>query len=162
MHIVDTAAPPRLLSAIAIDFSSIARFEEIETPEPQERTSARVFRNSAYDIWLIRWGVGSRTVLHDHGGSAGALYVVSGELVEERPNPTGVGRPLRHRLREFDHRPMASSHVHEIANATAREAASIHVYSPPLESMNHYERTHGSQIRMIRREADRGGYLARE
>jgi uncharacterized RmlC-like cupin family protein len=144
--------PPRLLSALAIKHAGIASFEEIAEPEAGDRTSARVFCSEAYDIWLIRWGAGSRTELHDHGDSAGALYVVSGELVEHRPNPAGRGRPLRRVLRALDDRPMPPTHVHEIANWSDTVASSVHVYSPPLATMNHFDVTPDSELRMIRRE----------
>jgi predicted metal-dependent enzyme (double-stranded beta helix superfamily) len=152
-----TLAPPpplpmRLLAAIAAAYSFSASFEVVAGPRPGERTSARVHRSPTHDIWLIRWAAGSRTVLHDHGGSAGALYVVAGGLVEHHPNPTGVGRPLRRELRERDHRPMPASHVHEVANESNVTATSIHVYSPPLEAMHHYELTDESELRMMRRE----------
>ena len=154
MQIVETARqlPARLLAAIAVDYSFSARFEVIPSPPPGERTSARVHRRAAYDIWLIRWGAGSRTVLHDHGGSAGALYVVAGDLVEYHPHPAGFARPLRRELRERDCRPMPASHVHEVANESDVTAASIHVYSPPLEAMHHYELTDASGLRVMRRE----------
>ena len=133
MQIVDTAAPTplpaRLLAAIAIDYSFSASFEMVGEPRPGERMSARVHRSATHDIWLIRWGSSSRTVLHDHGGSAGALYVVAGELVEHRPNPTGVGLPIPRTLHAPDQRPMSPSHVHEIANESIVAAASVHVYS---------------------------------
>jgi Cysteine dioxygenase type I len=97
LQIVETAAPTplptRLLAAIAVDYLFSARFEMVGEPRPGERMSTRVHRSATHDIWLIRWGSGSGTVLHDHGGSAGALYVVAGELVEHRPNPTGVSVP---------------------------------------------------------------------
>jgi predicted metal-dependent enzyme (double-stranded beta helix superfamily) len=156
LQIVETAAPTplptRLLAAIAVDYLFSARFEMVGEPRPGERMSTRVHRSATHDIWLIRWGSGSGTVLHDHGGSAGALYVVAGELVEHRPNPTGVGPPIRRTLRAQDHRPMSPSHVHEIANESIVAAASVHVYSPPLETMQHYELTDESQLRMMRRE----------
>jgi hypothetical protein len=144
--------PPRLLSAIAIDFAFSARLDTVAEPGAGEREYARVHRSATHDIWLIRWGPGSRTALHDHGGSAGALYVVAGDLVEHRPNPAGVGRPLRRVLRQLDHRPMSASHVHEVANESGIAAASVHVYSPPLETMQHYEVTDGAQLRAMRRE----------
>ena len=156
MQIVETATPAplptRLLAAIAVDYSFSASFEMVGEPEPGERMSARVHRSATHDIWLIRWGSGSRTVLHDHGGSAGALYVVGGELIEHRPNPAGVGAPIRRTLRAQDQRPMSPSHVHEIANESIVAAASVHVYSPPLETMHHYELTDESQLRVMRRE----------
>jgi hypothetical protein len=144
--------PPRLLAAIAIDHAFAADFGMVAEPEPGERTSVRVYLGETHDIWLIRWGIDSGTALHDHGGSAGALYVARGQLVERRPNPTGVGRPLRREMHTFDHRPMASSHVHEVANESNRVAASIHVYSPPLETMQHYELTNESAPRAMHRE----------
>jgi hypothetical protein len=108
LQVVETARqlPVRPLAAIAVDYSSSARLEEVPGPPPGERTSARVHRSTTYDIWLIRWGAGSQTVLHDHGGSAGALYVVEGDLIEHHPHPAGFARPLRRELRERDHRPM--------------------------------------------------------
>jgi hypothetical protein len=144
--------PPRLLSALAIKHASIARFEEIPEPLPGDRGSSRVFCSETHDIWLIRWGAGSRTELHDHGDSAGALYVVGGELVEHRPNPAGRGRSLRRVLRQLDDRPMAPTHIHEIANESDTVATSVHVYSPPLTAMHHFDFTPDSELRMIRRE----------
>ena len=91
--------PPRVLSALAFTHAGVARFDGISEPRPGERTSARVFRSETHDIWLIRWGADARTELHDHGDSAGAICVVGGELVENRPNPAGIGRPLRRVLR---------------------------------------------------------------
>jgi predicted metal-dependent enzyme (double-stranded beta helix superfamily) len=150
--VTPTPLPTRLLAAIAVDYSFSASFEMVGEPGPGERMSARVHRSATHDIWLIRWGSGSRTVLHDHGGSAGALYVVGGELVEHRPNPTEVGPPIRRILRAQSQRPMSPSHVHEIANESIGAAASVHVYSPPLETMQHYELTDESQLQMMRRE----------
>ena len=98
--------------------------------------------------------------MHDHGGSAGAIYVVEGELVEHRPNPAGVGRPLRRALRALDHRPMAASHVHAVANESSGAAASVHVYSPPLETMHHYELTDDAGLRTVRREIVEAGTVA--
>ena len=144
--------PPRLLSALAINHASIASFESIDEPEAGERHSARVFCSESHDIWLIRWGAGSRTELHDHGDSAGALYVVGGQLVEHRPNPAGRGPQLRRVLRALDDRPMPPTHVHEIANESDTVATSVHAYSPPLATMNHFHFTPDSELRMIRQE----------
>jgi len=144
--------PPRLLAALAIRHASDASFDEIAEPLPGERSSARVFWSETHDIWLIRWAAGAGTELHDHGASAGALFVVGGELVEHRPNPAGVGTPIRRVLRQLDDRPMAPSHIHEVANESDTVATSVHVYSPPLATMHHFDSTPGPELRMIRRE----------
>jgi len=164
VHIVETATtlplPPRLLSAIAIDHAFTANFAIVDDPRPGERASVRVCRSATHDIWLIRWSPGSRTELHDHGGSTGAIYVVDGELVEHRPNPAGGDRTFPRTLRALDHRPMAASHVHAIANESSLAAASVHVYSPPLEAMHHYEVTDDAGLRTVRREIVEAGTFA--
>ena len=152
MSVVETEPaplPPRLLCAIAIDHAFRARLDDVVEPRAGERTFARVALGPNHDVWLIRWGPGSGTALHDHGGSNGALYVLEGDLVEHRPNPAGVGRPLLRELRESEYRPMSAAHVHSVANESRLLAASIHAYSPPLGTMQHYEQTDDSQLRPL-------------
>jgi hypothetical protein len=47
---------------------------------------------------------------------------------------------------------MPPTHIHEIANASDTVATSVHVYSSPLATMNHFDVTATSELRMIRRE----------
>jgi predicted metal-dependent enzyme (double-stranded beta helix superfamily) len=103
-----------------------------------------------HDVWLLRWGPQSRASLHDHGDSAGVLCVVDGELVEYQPDPGGHGHTLRHTFRRSDRRTMAPSHVHEVVNESPDVAASVHVYSPPLDVMHQYE-TAGRNLRVVHR-----------
>src|SRR5258708_2077755 len=49
------------------------------------------------DVWLSTWLPGQATGLHDHGGSAASIAVVSGVLAEGRV--TRLGRMSRRRLR---------------------------------------------------------------
>ena len=135
------AAPlsPRLLAVVALDFASTTTFTPQALPGTAERFFERVHLGSHFDIWVIRWGARSGTALHDHGGSAGAFVVVEGSLVEYIPNPAGSGRRLRRDLGPVDSRPMAASHIHTVANEAQVPATSVHVYSPPLVSMQHYD-----------------------
>jgi hypothetical protein len=89
-------------------------------------------------------GAGSRTAVHDHGGSAGAFVVVEGHLVEYMPNPAGTGRRLRREFRALDSRPMAGSHIHTVVNESQSPATSVHAYSPPLVAMQHYDESAGT------------------
>jgi len=167
MQILESAAPttlplpPRLLAALAVDRASVADLERacecIGAPEPGARTSARIHLSATHDIWLIQWGGGSRTEMHDHGGSAGAFYVVAGNLVELRPAAAGERTARRREVRTSEHRTMRASHMHEVVNESAQLAVSIHAYSPPLTSMQHYEpyrdaRTGRDELRRMRRE----------
>jgi predicted metal-dependent enzyme (double-stranded beta helix superfamily) len=160
----DTAAlSARLLAVIALDFATSSTFGPASLPAPDERLFERVHLGPRFDIWLIRWGAGSRTALHDHGGSAGAFVVVEGRLVEYMPNPAGAGRRLRRDLRDLDSRPMAPSHVHTVANESSTPATSVHVYSPPLVAMQHYDESSATGAPQPRfREIVDHGTFARE
>jgi hypothetical protein len=52
----------------------------------------------------------------------------------------------------LDDRPMSPSHIHEIANESDTVATSVHVYSPPLATMHHFDFSPESELRMIGRE----------
>ena len=70
------------------------------------------------EAWVIAWPPGGSVELHDHGGSAGAVVVATGELVETsvvtqpsggvalRTTTIGVGRSIG----------FAGHHVHDIVN----------------------------------------------
>ena len=45
-------------------------------------------------------------------------------------------------LAERSHRGLATAIVHEVANESRSVAESIQVYSPPLDTMHHYEIHH--------------------
>ena len=58
-----------------------------------ERWFTRIHGDDELDVWLISWVPGHATELHDHGGSLGALTVLSGSLNEFRWD----GKKLRRR-----------------------------------------------------------------
>ena len=53
-------------------------------PPADERWFTRLHGDDELDVWLISWVPERSTELHDHGGSLGALTVVSGALAETR------------------------------------------------------------------------------
>ncbi len=57
-----------------------------------ERWFTRIYGDDEVDIWLISWVPGHATELHDHGGSLGALTVLSGSLNEFRWDGRGLRR----------------------------------------------------------------------
>ena len=62
----------------------------------RDRWFTRIHGDDEVDIWLISWVPGHATELHDHGGSLGALTVLSGSLNEFRWD----GKRLRRRRLE--------------------------------------------------------------
>ena len=112
-----------------------------EASELTERSWRLVARTPDFDAWLIAWPAGGRVELHDHGMSRGALTVLSGTLVETVPHRDEWGRLdlLRCDLQtgvtlRFDH-----GHVHDVLNEGPELALSLHVYSPALTSMTHFD-----------------------
>jgi Cysteine dioxygenase type I len=125
--------PARRLRALALAAIEPARRARLAFPPPAGRTFVRLDHTDAYDLWLIRWSPGASTSLHDHGGSAGAFCVVEGRLEERTPRSIYV-------LDAAEHRVMPSAHIHEVHNPSRHMVAtSVHVYSPPLSGMRHYD-----------------------
>jgi predicted metal-dependent enzyme (double-stranded beta helix superfamily) len=98
-----------------------------------------------YEVWLLTWLPGQSTGFHDHGNAAGAFAVAQGR-VRERTVP--AARPqVRHRtVSAGGVRPFGSQHVHDVVNAFAEPAISIHVYSPPLTAMRRFELTESGLV----------------
>ncbi len=109
---------------------------------PTERWYHRLEAHDDHEVWLLTWLPGQGTDVHDHGGSSGALHVVSGTLVEDTVTlPTGPAAAPRVATRELTAglgHAFGPRHIHRVANRSARPAVSIHVYAPALRSMTRY------------------------
>ena len=115
----------------------IATARALELP-PAGRAWVRVLDTPAADAWLIAWDRSSRVASHDHGGSHGAVHVLRGTLTESyRVDPNDAATHVR-RLRRGTTIVVPDERVHDVANAGARRAFSLHVYSPRLTSMTFY------------------------
>jgi hypothetical protein len=88
------------------------------------------------EIWAIHWPQRQGLELHDHGGSVGALWVVEGTLEEHyvRPEVT-LGRRS---IVAGGGAAFGPHYVHDVVNAQAAPATSVHAYSPPMASMTFY------------------------
>ncbi|HTQ17506.1 cysteine dioxygenase [Mycobacterium sp.] len=128
---------------------------------PDERWFTRIRGDDELDLWLISWVPGRSTELHDHGGSLGALTVLSGSLNEFRWD----GRRLRRRrLDAGDQAGFPLGWVHDVVWAPRPVSASgaiaaplqptlsVHAYSPPLTAMSYYQVTDRNTLRRQRTE----------
>jgi predicted metal-dependent enzyme (double-stranded beta helix superfamily) len=102
-----------------------------------ERFYVRLRRTDDVEVWLICWDIGQDTLLHDHGGSAGAFTVARGSLFEDFG---AVDRPgLRTRRHGAgDVVGFGVGYLHNLVNVSTEPTVSIHAYSPPLRAMNFY------------------------
>jgi predicted metal-dependent enzyme (double-stranded beta helix superfamily) len=105
------------------------------------RWYTRLAAHDDHEVWLLTWLPGQGTDLHDHGGSAGALHVVSGDLVEDVvANPAEPRLTVRELGAGLGHS-FGSHYVHRITNRSTRPAVSVHVYGPALTAMTRYRLT---------------------
>ena len=72
------------LAGVAVPWSATS------AEPPATRVYERLLVAEEYDVWLIHWPPGASLGLHDHGGSAGAFCVVSGELRERAHHADGA------------------------------------------------------------------------
>ncbi|WP_167098459.1 cysteine dioxygenase family protein [Mycobacterium sp. DL592] len=127
-------------------------------PPSDGRWYTRLHADDELDVWLISWVPGHTTELHDHGGSLGALTVLSGALHEYRWD----GQDLRRRrLDAGDQAAFPLGWVHDVVGAPAladpdSATLSVHAYSPPLTAMSYYEVTERNTLRRTRTELTDG------
>jgi len=125
-----------VLAAIAAGLAAVTLPWELGHDEdPTQRRFHRVLTTDAYEAWVICWPSGESLDMHDHGGSAGAFSVVSGELDEATID---AGVEVVRTIRRGDTAAFGASRVHAVANRGDTVATSVHVYSPPLSSMVYY------------------------
>jgi len=121
-------------------------------PPTDARWFTRLHADDELDVWLISWVPGHTTELHDHGGSLGALTVLSGALHEYRWDGDGL---RRRRLDAGDQAAFPLGWVHDVVGAPiladpATPTLSVHAYSPPLTAMSYYEVTERATLRRTR------------
>ncbi|MEV3902332.1 MULTISPECIES: cysteine dioxygenase [unclassified Mycobacterium] len=117
-----------------------------------DRWFTRMYGDDELDIWLISWVPDRSTELHDHGGSLGALTVVSGSLSETRWDGEAL---RRRRLSAGDQAGFPLGWVHDVVWApdpVPTPTLSVHAYSPPLTAMSYYEVTERQTLRRNRTE----------
>jgi hypothetical protein len=106
-----------------------------------ERQYQQLYRDPNIDVWLICWTAGQGTGYHDHDRSSGSVYVCEGSLMEDsfQREPDGW---IREHSRQHDAGSsfdFDASYIHGVRHTGEEAATSIHVYSPALWRMGHYE-----------------------
>jgi mannose-6-phosphate isomerase-like protein (cupin superfamily) len=129
----DLLALARTYAANPQDWPSAPRFD------PAGRWYARLDTGTDHETWLITWLPGQHTELHDHGGSAGAFVVVSGELTEQTLADGRGGSGLTDSVFHAGAgRRFGARHVHRVGNCGRVPAVSVHSYGPALRTMTRY------------------------
>jgi hypothetical protein len=94
-----------------------------------------LWRSDSSEAWLNLWWQPRDTGYHDHDGSCVGVYVIEGRA---RNEPLMFGQPRRvHEYAPGDGFSFPSTGIHRMEHDQG--AVTIHVYSPPLRSIGHYE-----------------------
>jgi hypothetical protein len=109
--------------------------------DPDARYFNQLYHDPHVDVWLICWVNRQDTGYHDHDQSSGAVYVVEGMLCEDYfyRDDDGWIRELTHERRTGEAFDFDGSYIHGVRHPGGPPATSIHVYSPALWRMGHYE-----------------------
>jgi len=121
--------------------------------EQEVRFTRLLHRHANLDIWLLCWLGAQGTGLHDHDISAGAFYVCEGRLVEDvlLTDPSGSLRTEARVARAGSGTGFDGTRIHAVRHDGPALATSIHVYSPALRAMGHYETDDAGALRRVRR-----------
>jgi len=108
-----------------------------------------LWRNDSSEAWLNLWWQPRDTGYHDHDGSCVGVYVIGGRA---RNEPLVVGRPRRVcEYRAGESFAFPGSGIHRMEHDPG--AITVHVYSPPLGAVGHYELEDG-ELRRVACPAD--------
>jgi hypothetical protein len=140
------------LARLAVAISQERRFwGHLVHHDANTRYFHQLYRDPHLDVWLICWLNAQDTGYHDHDLSSGAVYVVEGFLCEDyfHRDEDGWIREKTHEhpagsLLQFD-----SAYIHGLRHPGGPPATSIHVYSPALWRMGHYEPDDGGAVRRV-------------
>jgi len=111
----------------------------------RERRYARnvVFQDKTFEIVMICWKSGQRSLIDDHENSFGAVKILQGVLTESvfELAPNGMIKPCSSRdFQTGDIQIENQFTIHQVSNLQppSLTTISLHVYVPPLARMNLY------------------------
>jgi predicted metal-dependent enzyme (double-stranded beta helix superfamily) len=134
------ASQLRLGHIVSATAAQPASWRDIVRFDAGRRWYQRLELTDDHEVWLLSWLPGQETGFHDHGEAVGAFAVAQGRL-RERTVPAMRPRASNRTFAAGDVRLFGAGHVHDMVNASAGPAVSVHAYSPPLTAMRRYELT---------------------
>jgi hypothetical protein len=115
---------------------SAAELIALRPPEPGSGGSFELlWRDAHSEGWLNQWWESRDTGFHDHGGSCVGVHVLAGKVQSESLVVSGPRRVREYAAGESFSAPTRG--IHRVDHEPG--AVTIHVYSPPLRELGHYE-----------------------
>ena len=98
-----------------------------------------LWRTDGSEAWLNTWWQGRDSGFHDHDGSGGGVHVLAGAVTGEYLRIDGGREVTRYEGGASFSFP--GNAIHRVDHLEG--AVTVHVYSPPLRSIGHYELVDG-------------------
>ncbi len=111
-----------------------------------EGSAELLWRDEHSEAWLNTWWEPRDTGFHDHGGSCVGVYVLEGRASSEALVVGGGGRRAQS-YEAGESFSASATGIHRVDHE--RGAVTIHVYSPPLGQIGHYEVVNGELHRHV-------------
>lgn len=127
-----------ILSSLKLPLSELEPYLHFRD---QFYTRNLIERNANFELMTLCWNPGHYTPIHDHQGSEGWLYVVSGKMIEKifHYNPDKKDADKLKEAGEVMSGPGELSHIndqkgfHSIHNVGEEQAVTLHFYAPIIE-----------------------------
>ena len=139
----DRELSPDECASLARDAAALVELASLE--RTGEGSFALLWRNAHSEAWLNQWWEPRDTGFHDHSGSCVGVHVLEGSARNEALVIGGE----RH-IREYeagDSFSFPGAGIHRMEHD--RGAVTIHVYSPPISAIGHYEVVDGELRRQL-------------
>lgn len=111
-------------------------WEPLVHDDATHRRYELVYEDERMDAWVLSWMPGQGTGFHDHYISGVGLCVARG-CVREDLMVYGAEHRSRE-LRKGDTRRGGPGYIHRVSHEDGLPAATVHVYSPPLDWVGQY------------------------
>ena len=131
----DTLAPDAL-AALARAAAARVDVDALVRRDRDKRFCLRLWRDEHSEAWLLGWLDDQETGYHDHDCSAGGVHVMEGAVAEDR---LSIGPPVSRVVSAGESFSFDTQHIHRMRHHGEVPGLSLHVYSPPLESMGSYD-----------------------
>lgn len=123
-----------------VTFSDVSDFLRFH---PKRYMRNLIYRGQAFQALVLCWRNGQRSPIHDHVGSSCGVKVLHGEAMETifSMAPNGMIFPTSTtNLEEGSTTASQDSDIHQVSNLqpAQQDLVTLHIYSPPLLSMNTY------------------------
>jgi cysteine dioxygenase len=122
--------------------SLLHKVPEYKTAPQQLPYGRNVIYSTEYlEVIVIHIPASGATAIHNHGASIGTACLIEGSLVNTMFRLGAEGYPVAQKddfIRAGEYFEAPCEQIHQLCNPFHKPAVSIHVYSPPLRTVNRY------------------------